>query len=118
VEMKTPSLLLFAALLCVCNIARAQPSGIEMHVKNSGTIRAGEQQLDGIMFENVTFEGTRILYSGGPTVLKNVSFKNCILIIRHRPPNANEQQLDEALTGSKTRVIQEFSKSILFVSVP
>jgi hypothetical protein len=42
--------------------------------------------LDGAMYQNITFEKTKILYEGGPFQLINVTFINCEFIFPNRTP--------------------------------
>jgi hypothetical protein len=56
------------------------PSSRDMsdEVKVSGlTISGAAQTLDGIIWKDVTFVGTRVRYERGPVSLKNVRFKKC-----------------------------------------
>jgi len=70
--------------------ATGMPPGEDLFVtasnsveKNQDVIRGGifigsSQTLDGIEWQNVTFVGTKIKYTGGSTKLENVTFVNCI----------------------------------------
>jgi hypothetical protein len=52
--------------------------GMEDGVKVSGlTIEGASQTLDGVVWKDVTFVGTRLRYEGGATSLKNVKFVRC-----------------------------------------
>ncbi len=51
---------------------------IEDGVRVSGlTIEGASQTLDGVIWKDVTFIGTRLRYEGGGTSLKNVKFVRC-----------------------------------------
>jgi hypothetical protein len=51
---------------------------IEDQVRVSGlTIAGAAQTLDGIIWKDVTFVGTRVRYERGPVSLKNVRFEKC-----------------------------------------
>jgi hypothetical protein len=45
---------------------------------HGGILIGSSQTLDGIEWQNVTFIGTKIKYTGGSTKLENVTFVNCI----------------------------------------
>jgi hypothetical protein len=58
---------------------KAGPSQIPGLLKFEGGILEGKSQtLDGAFWKDVTFVNTRIIYNGGPMVLQNVRFENCV----------------------------------------
>jgi len=52
--------------------------------------------LDGFWLDNVVLENTTIIYHGGPVILQNVNFINCLFEVRKLPQS---EQLLEAATN-------------------
>jgi hypothetical protein len=54
--------------------SREMADGVEV---SELTIAGAAQTLDGIVWKDVTFVGTRVRYERGPVSLRNVRFENC-----------------------------------------
>jgi hypothetical protein len=46
----------------------------------------GGQKLDGVYWKNSVFINVRVEYDGGPMILDNVRFINCVFVMKYTPP--------------------------------
>jgi hypothetical protein len=57
----------------------------------------GATQLDGMHLRRVVFKGVEVHYSGGPLILENVSFINCVFVFDN---NEHGRDLGRTLLAS------------------